>query len=155
MCACHVMIKRSYQKCMFCDACESSVPQRLVQLYSLLPLLCVHLQNLRFLKGTFFFTCFLINSVKLSVNMNELMKVASVINSTTIYSLRQDSSSVQGTLNLYSRKSKIGGWSLIVPHIHHCHSDTHSLSLSVTSAHVHPIYGNFPIVHPTKASCIG
>ena len=154
MCACHVMIKRSYQKCMFCDACESSVPQRLVQLYSLLPLLCVHLQNLRFLKGTFFFTCFLINGVKLSVSMNELMKVASVINSTTIYSLRQDSSSVQGTLNLYSRRSKIDRWSLMFL-TSTTASVTHSLSLSVTSAHVHPVYGNFPIVHPTKASCIG
>ena len=128
MCVCHVMMKRSYQKCMFCDACESSVPQRLVQLYSLLPLLCVHLQNLRFLKGTFFFTCFLINGVKLSVNMNELMNVASVMNSTTIYSFRQDSSSVQGTLNLYSRRSKIDGWSLMFL-TSTTTSVTHSLSL--------------------------
>jgi len=45
-------------------------------------LLCMHLQNLRFEKALSVLTRFLINSVKLSVNMNELMNVAYVATST-------------------------------------------------------------------------
>ena len=54
----------------------------------------------------------------------------------------------RGDTELVQQEVKDGGTVVDVSHIHLHLGGT--LPLSVTAAHVHPVYGNFLIVHPTS-----